>query len=292
MANILHAVLNLVEVKKTNLKVHYISKNRANSMGEALEEYVKDLFAGTFDLNSSARSQRFSEIFSWGGNQNNPPDFILKGADAVEVKKIEVKKSDGQLTDLALNSSPPKSKLRSSDFRVLPACKQCETEKWTEKDILYVVGNVSNNELISLTMVYGEDYAASPQVYEKIAEMIHSGVMSIPDVEFEETKELARVNRVDPLGITYLRVRGMWGIKHPLRVFSDVYSQETGAKFNFMCIINKEKYLSFPTEDRKRLEQLTNNVKELSIKDIKVKVPDNPVQLREAKLISFYIREK
>ena len=30
---------------------------------------------------------------------------------------------------------------------------------------------------------------------------------------FAETKELGRVNQVDPLGITNLRIRGMWQIE-------------------------------------------------------------------------------
>src|SRR5699024_11579610 len=64
---------------------------------------------------------------------------------------------------------------------------------------------------ICLWFVYGDCYCADKSYYERIADTIKDGVSSIPDVDFGETKELGRVNKVDPLGITYLRIRGMWG---------------------------------------------------------------------------------
>ena len=57
-------------------------------MGEALEEYVKDIFAGTVnETDENIRNQKLSEIFSYLGNQNNPPDSMLRGGDAIEVRK-------------------------------------------------------------------------------------------------------------------------------------------------------------------------------------------------------------
>ena len=48
-------------------------------MGDALEEYIKDCFANTFNLDKEIdRSQEYAKIFSYLGNQNNPPDMILK----------------------------------------------------------------------------------------------------------------------------------------------------------------------------------------------------------------------
>lgn len=47
MANIIDAIVHLVTNPKLELKSYSESHNRANSMGEALEEYIKDLFAGT-----------------------------------------------------------------------------------------------------------------------------------------------------------------------------------------------------------------------------------------------------
>lgn len=50
MGTVIDAIENLVRNPVTLLAREYQSHNRANGMGMALEEYVKDLFAGTFGL--------------------------------------------------------------------------------------------------------------------------------------------------------------------------------------------------------------------------------------------------
>lgn len=283
MSNIISAIINLANNPKTKLTRIGISHNRANNMGEALEEYIKDLFANTVDVkNESARNAAFSEVFSYLGNQNNPPDSMLRGGDAIEVKKIESRTSS-----LALNSSYPKAKLFADSSMLKKECRECEI--WNVKDMIYAVGVVNGNNLESLAFVYGEDYCANKETYESIKSTIKTGVETIPNVEFTETKELGHVNRVDPLGITYLRIRGMWGIENPFKVFSYVYERNFEAKFNFMCIINDKKFKSF--QNTSELFKLEKKNKNLSIKDIQIKNPNNPAQLRKAKLITFELEE-
>lgn len=107
MANIINAIMQLVTYPKFELKAYSESHNRANNMGEALEEYIKDIFASTVnETDENTRNQKLSEVFSYLGNQNNPPDSMLRGGDAIEVKKIESNDAS-----LALNSSYPKAKL-------------------------------------------------------------------------------------------------------------------------------------------------------------------------------------
>lgn len=167
------------------------------------------------------------------------------------------------------------------------ACRKCE--EWTVKDIIYAIGVTKNNNLSELCFVYGIDYAASSEIYERIRTAISSGIINISDIEFSETNELGRVNRVDPLGITYLRIRGMWHIENPLKVFDYIYSPVTNRAFNFMALINNEKYSSFDKADIKSLEALTKKYKNFNIIDVEIKNPDNPAQLRKAKLITFSI---
>ena len=274
--NILTAIANIAANPICELRSYYESRNRANSMGEALENYVKDVFAGTLtETNEQTRLERLEQVFSYQGNQNNPPDTIIRNSDAIEVKKIE---SAG--SQLALNSSYPKAKLFADSPMITTACRECED--WTEKDILYAVGVVNGNHLTKLFFVYGIDYAASAEVYERIKSVISTGVNTIPDVEFAATKELGRVNRVDPLGITYLRIRGMWGIENPAKVFSYVHTP-ANSEFEFVAVINTDKYNSFPAEDRAALEKLDN----IEIADVKIKTPDNPSVLKQAKLITL-----
>lgn len=279
MANIINAIINLVQNPVSELRDVYARKNRANNAGDALEEYIKDLFAGTFNTTAeSDRLERISEVFSYHGNDSNPPDAMLKDGDAIEVKKIESNNSA-----LALNSSYPKHKLYASSEMLSNACRTAEN--WTEKDMIYAVGIVNKSMLKHLCMVYGLDYCASIDTYENIKRKIKDGVETIPNIEFTTTKELGKLNRVDPLGITYLRIRGMWGIENPWKVFNYVYERDMSNKFNFMCIINQDKWDTFDNiNDLVLLAREDNN---LVIKDVRVKNPDNPAQLKNAKLITF-----
>lgn len=279
--NIINAIINMVEHPVTSIHSHYVGRNRANSMGDALEEYIKDLFCNTFDeTDETKRIEKISEVFSYLGNNSNPPDGMLRGGDAIEVKKIESPNSA-----LALNSSYPKRKLYADSPMINNACKAAE--EWTEKDIIYAVGIVNGSSIKHLSFVYGLDYAASDEVYSRIKRKIKYGVETIPDVEFSDTKELGRVNKVDPLGITYLRVRGMWGIENLFTVFNYVYERGFNKDFNFMCIINDEKFNQF--ENKQDLIDLCMRTEGLKISDIKIKNPDNPAQLKNAKLITYAI---
>ena len=279
--NIIDAIINIVKNPILELKEYSISHNRANSMGEALEEYIKDVFSGTlFEKDENKRMEIISEVFSYLGNTNNPPDSILRGGDAIEVKKIENKSSS-----LALNSSYPKAKLYSNSSMITDACRSCE--KWEEKDIIYTIGTCEKNKLTSLIFVYGEDYAAENKIYENVKNKIKLGIETINGLEFSETNEIGRVNRVDPLGITYFRIRGMWGIENPVKVFDYIYERDNTKQFNFLALINEDKYLSF--SNTKELEDLEKENKNLEIKNVRIKNPNNPAQLKKAKLITFKI---
>jgi len=281
MTNILKALKNLTENPITDISARYQAngRNRANNMGEALEAYVKDLLCDTFDVqNETEKNRIYSEKFSYIGNQNNPPDLMIANGDAIEVKKIE---SIG--SQIALNSSYPKDKLYSDSPMITQDCRECEN--WTEKDIIYVVGAMQQDKLKALWFVYGNCYAASKDIYERIKTKISEGVNSLPGVEFSETKELGRVNKVDPLGVTYLRIRGMWGIDNPLHVFDYITNVERDSAFTVNAIMLTEKYNSFPELDRQAIENIVSE--NFSINDVEIKSPNNPARLLNAKLIKF-----
>lgn len=277
---IVDAIVNLVKNPITLLVREYHSKNRANNAGDALEEYVKDLFAGTFAMREDERLERLEDVFSYLGNNSNPPDAMLRGGDAIEVKKIESLDAP-----LALNSSYPKHTIRADSPMISEACR--DAEDWHEKDMLYVVGSVRDNILRHLVMVYGLDYCASEACYQRLKLRIAEGVNAIEGVEFAETKELGRVNRVDPLGITYLRVRGMWGIENPWTVFDYVYRRDMRMRLNFMALINERKWNALP--DTQRIVEVAKRNPQLKVSDVKIKDPDNPAHLNAAKLVRFSV---
>lgn len=278
MTNTLQAIINIYKCPVYDTGTHYKSSNRANNMGDALEHFIKDSFANSYNSNEAEAVLAHNYVFAYLGNQNNPPDAILKNGDAIEVKKIQ---SAGSA--LALNSSYPKSKLCSDSSMLTTACKNSDGGKWKEKDMLYAVGVVNNTSIKQLCFVYGEDYAASKDIYERIRTQLINGILEISDIEFAETDELGRINRVDPLGITYLRIRGMWHIENPFNVFKYIYKNDSNKDFNFVAIINENKYLSFPKEDITKLE----NEKGIRINEVQIKDPNNPAEMKKAKVITF-----
>lgn len=258
-------------------------------MGDALEEYVKDAFANTIGHKQNENLlEKYNEVFAYFGNSNNPPDAILKNGDAIEVKKTE-----SPSPNIALNSSPPKHKLYKNDSRITKRCKAVDGGVWEEKDIIYAIGYApKKNELKHLWFIFGDCYAASKSTYERIEKSIKDGIIKYSGVNLSETNEIGRVNRVDPLGITQLRIRGMWHIQHPSKVFSylgnkishfDVDNTSSEDDLFVTCLMRKSKYCSDSIEkdDRDKIE-CHPNIKKCAVK---IKDPDNPAVLINAVLI-------
>lgn len=281
MTNILEAIVNIIDNPVLEIKSHYSGRNRANSVGDALEIYIKDAFANTIQVkDEQERMKRYNEVFSWLGNQNHPPDIMIRKGDAIEVKKTQSANSD-----LALNSSYPKSNIQASSPMITQECRNCED--WKEKDLIYCVGHTTDDTINSLWMVYGNIYAAKHETYQVIKNKITDGINEIPNVELAETNELGRVNRVDPLGITNLRIRGMWQIQNPRRVFNYLHIK-TNNVFELVVIIPVNKYESFSNNSKKKIESLAGDGK-IVMNNVNVKDPNNPANLIEAKLIVFTI---
>ncbi|MFA6145456.1 MAG: NgoPII family restriction endonuclease [Sulfurimonas sp.] len=137
----------------------------------------------------------------------------------------------------------------------------------------------------SLWLVYGDCFCADKEIYERIKETIPNGITSIPDVEFTETNELGKVKKVDPLGITDLRIRGMWHIENPAKIFNYIYQYDDTKSFQLICLMKSSKYYSFSNEDRDLLEKNAN----ILIREVKIKNPNNPANLLDAKLLVFKV---
>lgn len=282
MGNILKAVKRIVDNPIVSVRHFYEGRNRANGVGHALEQYIVDLFANTFNVeDESSRMIKHNEIFSYLGSQNNPPDLIVRQGDAIETKKVQ-----GDAAGIQLNSSFPKSKLYADDPMITSDCAKCED--WKEKDLIYAIGSTTDTDIKYLYLVYGNCFIADKSVYSKVKTKIIEGVENIPNVEFAATKELGRVNRVDPLGITSLRIRGMWTIQNPSRLFrSYLNCHDKNATFQMTCLMKKEKFASFSEDDKNTLLNLTKE--NYNIEDVKIKDPNNPANLIDATLITYRI---
>lgn len=138
--------LNIVENPQKNIQ------NRVNQKGAALEDYVKNAFANCLGQDERSIKQARLRTFSYLGNSTNPPDAMLSNSDAIEIKKIKTLGT----TQLQLNSSYPKNKLRSDNPKICNACRTCEN--WEEKDMLYVIGQVNEQALQNIFFLFMVTY--------------------------------------------------------------------------------------------------------------------------------------
>jgi hypothetical protein len=278
VSNILKAFINIVNNYQVGIKEVTNGNNRANNMGEGLENYIKNAFADNFKENDIAKQKsNIRNTFSYIGTKNNPPDIILKKGDAIEVKKVET------IGTLQFNSSHPKAKLKSNNSKIKIECKRCGDGNWIEKDILYSIGHIpkETNKLKSLWFVYGTCYAADENVYQNIENKIKAELNNIDGFD-ANTNELGRVNNIDSLDITYLRIRGMWVIKHPAKVFNDL-DKEKEKQFNLIAIIPLNKYNNFPKNDKDEIEKNTL----IKVQDEIISDPNNAAKEMHIKLLLF-----
>ncbi len=282
-ANALEMISNIMEHSDTGLEAYKPASDvRIIRTGEGLEGYAKDALSGSFGASIEERMHRYAKVFSWQGNQVNPPDLTVwekLGGDAFEIKKIKSAQSD-----LELNSSYPRDYLYSKDKMISQGCRAAED--WSKKDMFYVVGHVPSSKINCLTIIHGPCYAASKETYEKPRKLVIEGLKGgLHGIDFAQTRELGRINGVDPLRITDLRIRGMWMIRNPLVLFKEFFdynNDQQSKEFSLFAIISTAKYAGFSITSRKKVE----SNKLLKIKNIKVANPNNISKSIDAKLIT------
>lgn len=280
---VLLIITNILNNPSNKLKATIRSNNTINKMGDSLEEYIKNACANTFN-NPPNKLDIYENCFSWTGNQNNPPDIIIKNDIAIEVKKIE------GFGSIALNSSYPKTFIDSSSNMITKGCKYCENNGTWKKELVYCIGKVKKDIISDLFIVYGNLYAASEEIYLRIKNKIETGINEIQNVEFTETNELGKVKKVDPLGITDLRIRGMWSIYNPYKVFNYINEIQNSNQSNKDYII----HALLPTktlnnQDYLIIDDLLKNNSNIYKYDIKIKNPNNPSKLIPCILIRVEI---
>lgn len=285
--NILSAIQEIASYNRYSL-LNYAAESaiRINAAGDRLEYYLRDAFARTFHLQGKDEKMRHYQstgVFSYLANQNNPPDIILNGGDAFEIKKVESPRHPA----LALNSSPPKDRLYRDDRMITQACRDIEGGAWESKDIFYVVGNVdpAGQNLRYIMFAHGLCYAASPEVYGRILSSLKesfSASIGSYGLVASETNELGRINAVDPLGITSLRIRGMWQIQNPMRLFKGC-KWELGDPFSLFAVMTKEKFFRYPENDIAAI----CSVGKFKVNEIQVTDPNNLARRIDAILIEY-----
>lgn len=296
MSNVIRALINILNCRNAFVAEANNGTNRMNARGVSLEHFVRDAFAGTFGYNSSQRWA--NTCFSYIGGGNTPPDIILAGSDAIEVKK------DNGIGALQLNSTFPKAHLLRTNPKISNAAKNCDGGNWISKDMLYVIGTEPQPLAgpKTLWMIYGDCFCADPNIFEALETSVKNAVQAIPGYNWAVTNELAKAVDVDPLATVSMRVRAMWMLKHPHYLFQDLVEKcinDNGTKYadpeifryrpdadsQIYILMRAGKFNSLPSGDIQALTGIMGN--NLLVEDVDVADPDNPAVTIKCKLICY-----
>ena len=245
--------------------------------GKPFELFAKNMFAGCLGALASHVDDAWKRAFSWLGSLNAPPDFMIWGGDAVEVKQQE---GVGQI---ALNSSPPKQKLKSDDPRIEEGCRNCE--QWKEKDFIYCIGKTNEEYVEALWLVDGGVIADSADTYDFIFDKLSITITSLGG---QPTNELGRFNDVDTLKTGSLRVRGMWSLEHPARTFEKYLIPVADGQFVLNVLVSAPKWDAYPPDETRAVSDLSA----LGVVVSRVQIPSSSVSstTREAVHIGWTIK--
>ncbi|MBC1482785.1 MULTISPECIES: NgoPII family restriction endonuclease [Listeria] len=283
-SNVLIALNNILDRNSCRLTPIFRSNGTANAAGDSLEFFVKDMFCtgASAYQHEVDKEKYYDKYLSWKGNSSNFPDFIIKEGVGVEPKKM-----NGVGTgNLALNSSFPKAYIYP-DTQNLPIKELITESQWEKKEVVYVIGNLNkkDDKLFRLWLAYGNTFIASESIYLDLKESVKEAVVDLPDAIFVDTKEFGRIKKVDPLGISNLRLRGMWELSHPEVVFQKYLQMhkipENATKINLIITENEYENLSEKPD-------LSRYIEENRLQIQKILIP-NPNNLEEE--ISAYLFE-
>ena len=228
--NVLIALRNILKHNSTRLTPIFTSNGSANQVGDNLEYFIKDMFcdAALQYTYADQKEKEYKKLLSWTGDSSHFPDLIVQGGVGVESKKV----NDNSYSTIPLNSSYPKDYITRNSQNYPKDSLYYEPDvDWKRKPIIYAVGNLNTKnlnkkyKLISLWFAYGNTMVPNNDYYKKIINGIRSSIKEAnSDIKLIDSKELARAHGVDKLGRTNLRVRGMYELEHPAKIFEKYIS--------------------------------------------------------------------
>jgi hypothetical protein len=280
--NILTAIKNISYFRTNNMREYFedYARSQIKTVRQQMEYYVKDAISGSFkSIKDKKPTDRYYGVFSYIGNKNKPPDMIIQGGDAIVIKTIKTYK--GSFT---INNSPPKDRLMWNDPWIIENCRMIDGGQWNSKDIFYVIGWIEKRRMKYLNFIQGSCFIPEQKFYNKILHDLKKNIYNYFEsdgLEINRTIGLGKVNNMDPLCITNLRIKGVWRIKNPLKIFSDTFSYDKKQEFTLIALMLKNKFDSFPKKD---VDAIVRD-KQIEIEDVKIKNPNNPQSKIDAKLI-------
>ena len=230
------------------------------AQGKPFEIFAKNMFAECLGALSSHVDAAWERTFSWRGSANHPPDFMVREGDAVEVK------IHGGVGQIQLNSSPPKRTLKVTDPRIQEGCRTCED--WSEKDFLYFIGKANEEFVEALWLIDGTCIADHADTYDMIFDKL---ALTVSDLGGEPGNEIGRLNNVDPLRATSLRVRAMWLLEHPARVFQSFLTPPEQGSFVLNVLVAADKWDAYTSEEIAAVTALSSH----GVSVRRIEIPDS-----------------
>ena len=245
--------------------LNHLKRPGVNRAGEGLELWVKHFLAGTIGhADEQIIETVWAETFSFHGSANNPPDAMIRNSIASEVKKTE-----NAAGTLQLNSSWPIRTLRSDDAHITQECRIAES--WEEKPFLFIVGRVNptSKSVSALWVIDGRCLSDNEEVYENLMTNARFAILTIGG---DSTREIGKFSSVDSLGRTSLRVRPMFALVHPAKIFETIFREQKTNQFVLNVLIPTSSYSEFSTADRKEIESETRGI---SVSHLNIPDPTN-----------------
>lgn len=282
--SVLKGICHIVNSGNFSLEDKVTGVNRLNQSGEMFELYVQNALSGCLlTKDDGERTRQFLHAFSYKGNNTHPPDLMLRDGAAFEVKKTETKTPN----EIALNSSSPKDYLHRTESRINEGCRNAEA--WTKKDFVYVLGHCTKGIVRDIYFCYGDCLAANQESYLKV----HDSVVKCFDgsgLTFGKTKELGRLNGVDILRRTSLRIRGMWIIQSPQRAFPSLKKPSDKATFCLRALVLTSTYDSMREYCMTDLNEAMK--KGLQVIQTQIYSPNNAAKMLDATYIFYEVAGK
>jgi hypothetical protein len=281
--NILTAIKNISNFKTNNMGEYFkdYAGNKIKTARQQMEYYVKDAISGSFNsVKDKKPTDRYNGLFSYLGSKTQPPDMIIRGGDALVIKTIKTYK--GSFT---INNSPPKDRLMWNDPWIIKNCRRIDGGQWTSKDLFYVIGWIEKKRMKYLNFIQGSCFLPEQKFWNKKTDDLKKNIykyLESEGLESNRTIALGKVTNIDPLAITNLRIKAVWRIKNPLKIFSDTFSYDKKQEFTLIALMLKNKFDSFPKKD---IDAIMKD-KQIEIEDVKIKNPNNPQKKIDAKLIT------
>jgi hypothetical protein len=285
MPDVLTAIADIVSHQAFTLPTSGPGHTSINQSGIAFETFCKDRLVGLEPGADDKREKLYKRYLIYQGANNNPPDAMYCGGDGGDA--FEFKKRGGKPTgDIPLNSSWPKDRLTQRSYGITASCRECES--WTERDLFYICGGVPANttRIAWIWICDARLMAAEDKRYRAIYNTIRSGVRDIPDIQCADTKELGKVKKCDPAGYTRLRVRGMWAIDQPGKLFKDLPGVRSSTRPTLHALIRLKKWNALSSHSRSRIDALAKKDGFLKSK-VEVPDPNNPRATIPAVLIRY-----